>query len=100
MPAPESVNPNKFTVEHVLFNHNDFSVSFGTWNPNGRRVLAMRWNDGADGSGYPKTFGYPQWFIVSDDIARNILVGLLNNTQVDQGEYSALIDTLRELGAA
>lgn len=98
MPIPESVNPTKFTVERVLFNHEDFSVSYGVWNPTGNRVVAMRWNEGEDGSGYPKNFGYPQWFIVSDDIMRNVLVGLLNNSMLNLNEYNAIVETLSELG--
>jgi hypothetical protein len=33
MPKPESVNPEKFKVIRILFNHNDFAVSYGTWTP-------------------------------------------------------------------
>lgn len=97
MPAPENVNPSKFTVEVVLYNHNDFSVAYGTWHPSEGKAVVMRWNDGDDGNGYPKTFGNPQWFVVSDDISRSILSGLLTNPMLLPTEYQAILEVLKRL---
>jgi len=97
MPIPASVNPEKFTVEMVLFDHNDFSIVYGTWHPSNSRVIGMRWNDGDDGAGYPKAFGYPQWFVVSDDISKNILTGILNNSIISPTEYQLILDVLKTL---
>jgi len=95
MPQPENVNPTNFTVDTVLFNFDDFSVVYGTWTPNGSKVIAMRWNDGDDGAGYPKAFGYPQWFIVSEEISRNILIGLLGYPSLSPNEYQSILDILK-----
>jgi hypothetical protein len=97
MPKPESVNPEKFKVIRILFNHNDFAVSYGTWTPNKAKVIAMRYNDGDDGAGYPKVFGHPQWFIVSEDISKNILTGLLNNPLLTTDEYLHILEVLKTI---
>jgi len=94
MPQPEDVNPAKFTVDKVLFNYDDFSIAYGTWTPSGLKALAMRWNDGDDGAGYPKAFGHPQWFIISEDISRNILIGLLGYSSLSPTEYQSILAVL------
>lgn len=95
MPEPKEVNPSKFTVDRVLYNNNDFSIVFGTWNPNNSRVIAMRWNEGEDGNGYPKAFGNPQWFIIEESVSVNILSGLLTNASISREEYLNILDVLR-----
>ena len=95
MPAPEQVNTGKFTVVDVLFNQDDFSVAHGIWNDNDDHVIGMRWNDGEDGNGYPKAFGNPQWFIVSSDIARNVLSGLLTHPSLSVQENQAILKALK-----
>ncbi len=97
MPNPINVNPSKFTVETVLYDYDDFSVSYGTWNPNGKKVIGMRWNDGDDGNGYPKAFGNPQWFVISDDISKNVLTGLLCNSRVTPIQYLSILNVLKTL---
>ena len=97
MPKPESVNPDKFKVTSILFNHNDFAVSYGTWTPNNSKVVAMRYNDGDDGAGYPKVFGHPQWFIISEDISKNVLTGLLNNSLLAADEYNSILEVLKTM---
>ena len=97
MPQPQDVNPEKFKVINVLFNHNDFSISVGTWTPNNSTQIAMRWNDGDDGNGYPKVFAHPQWFLISDDVARNLLHGLLSNPLLTPQEYSLILDALTRI---
>ncbi|WP_309640996.1 hypothetical protein [Flavobacterium sp.] len=94
MPRPEDVNPQAFTVIDVLYNHDDFAISYGVWNETGDSCLAMRWNNADDGNGYPKVFAHPQWFIISNDIARNILTGILNNPIVTNLEYSRILTAL------
>ena len=95
MPRPEDVNPQSYTTIAVLYNHNDFAISYGTWNETGNTCLAMRWNDAYDGKGYPKVFAHPQWFIISNDVARNILTGILNNPLVTDLEYDKIVDALK-----
>lgn len=94
MPNPEVVNPAKFTVDTVLFNHDDFSVVYGTWNPTNTKSIAMRWNDAGDGNGYPKVFGNPQWFLVSSDLTKSILVGLLTNPLITDIEEQMIKNVL------
>ena len=95
MPKPELVNPKAFKVDVVLYDYNDFSVVYGIWTESSSKRLAMRWNDSFDGNGYPKTFGNPQWFIVSDDLARNILLGLLSSPHITIAQYLLILDTLK-----
>ena len=40
---PENVNPNNFSVIHILFNNDDFSIAYGTWEDD-NNYIAMRWN--------------------------------------------------------
>ena len=97
MPNPQDVNTTAYTVSSVLFNHNDFSVALGTWNDSGNLAMAMRWNYANDGNGYPKVFAHPQWFLISDDIARNLLHGLLSNPLLTPQEYKLILDALTRI---
>jgi len=65
---PENVNPKNFTVEQVLFNQGGFSVAIGTWNEDGTRRFAMRWNVANTDAGYPNYAGNPMWFQLPEDI--------------------------------
>lgn len=94
MPRPEDVNPQAFTVTDILYNHNDFSICYGVWNETGDIRLAMRWNDADDGNGYPKVFAHPQWFLISIDITRNILTGVLNNPLLTSIERTKILNSL------
>ena len=100
MPKPENVNPEKFKVDRILYDRNDFSISYGTWTPTGNKVIGMRWNNGDDGSGYPKTFGHPQWFVISDDLVRGILIGLLSHSGLTNGEHRNIVEVLGKVGIA
>lgn len=95
MPAPQNVNPQKFKVLNVLYDYDDFSVALGTWTPSSTKAIAMRWNYGLDGNGYPKVFAHPQWFLVSEHIGKNILSGLLTNPNVTLQQYSDILDALK-----
>jgi hypothetical protein len=79
MPKPENVNPGNFKVIHVVYNDNHFSIAYGDWQDEGE-VLAMRWNGNDEGdAGYPKTFGNPMWFIVTNELKDILLASLLNS---------------------
>jgi len=97
MPLPQNVNPEKFKVISVLYNINDFSIVFGTWTPNNSLQIAMRWNDADDGNGYPKVFAHPQWFLISSDIAKNILTGVLNSPSITTQQYALILDALGKI---
>jgi len=72
MPAPTNVNPHNLHVEEIVYNLNDFSVAWGTWNDGSRR-LAMRWNGEGEDMGYPKAFGNPVWFMLPTELSLPLL---------------------------
>jgi len=94
---PEMEDTSKFIVDSVLYDRDEFSVAIGIWIPNGQHIIAMRWNKGDDEKEYPKTFGNPHWFIISNEIARSILYGLAANPLVKPNEYLNIIEVLRYL---
>ena len=90
---PENVNPNNFAVRQVLYNNDDFSIAFGTWEDS-NDYLAMRWNGSEKDAGYPKVFGHPMWFIVENELTIPFLRSLIGNGNTDQEK---LITTINEL---
>ena len=72
MPSPSEVNPRKFKVEQIVYNLNEFSIAWGVWEEDSHR-LAMRWNGDDRDMGYPKTFGYPVWFVLPTELSLPIL---------------------------
>jgi len=82
MRNPAEVNPGNFTVRDIIYNDGDFAIAYGTWEDSGELVVAMRWNGNPDDTkdaGYPKTFGNPMWFIVTNELKDIILAALLNS---------------------
>ncbi len=77
----ESANPKIFNVHSIIYDDNYFAIAHGVWTESGENVLAMRWTgeqlDPKD-LGYPKVFGHPMWFIVTNDLKNLILTALLN----------------------
>lgn len=90
---PENVNPNNFSVIHILFNNDDFSIAYGTWEDD-NNYIAMRWNGEIDDAGYPKVFGHPMWFIIDNELCIPILQSLIGNANTDN---SKLLKVLGEL---
>lgn len=90
---PENVNPSNFIVDSILFDNTDFAVAYGTWE-DGSKVVAMRWNGADTDPGYPKVFGHPMWFIVTEELRLPIIRSLvgLENTNRDN-----LLKTLQDL---
>ncbi len=90
---PEHVNLRNFQVKYVLFDNDDFSIAYGIWE-DGKKHLAMRWNgDTEDDPGYPKTFGNPVWFLVTEDLKILIIKSLIN---LSNTEKENILKTLRE----
>ena len=79
MPKPIDVNPNNYKVKSILFDNGEFAVAIGTWE-NTPNILAIRWNgNDSEDKGYPKTFGYPMWFIIHDNLKQSIIQALMQN---------------------
>ena len=74
---PENSNPQNFSVISILYNNDEFSVAYGTWE-NGNKCIAMRWNGEEDEAGYPKVFGHPMWFLIDNELKLPILKSLLH----------------------
>lgn len=89
---PENVNPGNFQVIEVVYDNQEFSIAFGLWE-NRDRVLAMRWNgDNDSDAGYPKTFGHPMWFIISNELRVPILTSLIGLPFSDKERLLRVID--------
>ncbi len=58
---PENVKPEKFRAHTIIYNNRDFSIAYGIWENSSNRI-AMRWNGGEEGIGYPSQGGNPLWF--------------------------------------
>ena len=94
MPRPSEVNPSKFQVEEILYNIDGFSIAYGIWE-DGHKYLAVRW-DGEEGkTGFPQTFGKPQWLIIPDGLTIIFTKALLDTD--DQTDKKPLINLLRTL---
>jgi hypothetical protein len=71
---PKDVNPDNFTVHHIVYNDGDFAIGYGKWDDE-KMVLGMRWN-GKDGKkGYPND----RWFRVSTKLTDIFLQSLLSS---------------------
>lgn len=84
---PENVNPRNFRVERIVFNNGSFSIAYGIWEDESNR-LAMRWNGNSNDPndvGYPKLFGNPIWFQISEELTEPLLKSLigLNGSNLD-----------------
>jgi len=90
---PEKVNPSNFKVVNVIFDNDHFSIAYGVWE-NGNKTLAMRWNGEGDKPGYPKTFGYPVWFIVDEELHIPIVQCLVS---VKNAKKDQLLEVIKEI---
>ena len=90
---PQNVNPNNFTVIHILFNNEDFSIAYGTWQDD-LNYLAIRWNGNEADVGYPKVFGHPMWFLIDNELRIPLLRSLIGNINTDAPR---LLQVLEEL---
>lgn len=79
MVNPEEVSPEKFQDHVVLYDSENFSVAWGTWE-DGTRTLGMRWNGEPDSDdvGYPKLFNNPVWMVIDHRLSVPFLTALLD----------------------
>lgn len=100
---PTEVNDNMFPVHKVLYDDDEFSVIWGTWDK-GENCLGMRWN-GSAGSTYPNGFpigkgGRPIWLVIPTDLSVSFITGLLGKKKKDGkslADDTALLEVLNEL---
>ncbi len=76
MPTARKVRHSKFPVDRVLFDDGDFSIAWGTYN-NDQKRLGVRWNKEPKEPGYPKQGKYGTWFLISQDLAYGFVNALL-----------------------
>ena len=92
MAHPSEVNTAKFQVENVIYANDGFSIAYGVWEGNSKH-LAVRW-DGEEGkTGFPQTYGKPQWLLVPDKLSIPFVKALLD-TEADK---KLVLDLLAEL---
>ena len=94
---PTEVNDSMFPVHKVLYDDDEFSVIWGTWDK-GDKCLGMRWN-GSPGSTYPNGYpigkgGRPIWLVIPVDLSVPFVTGLLGKQSADN---SAILEVLQEL---
>jgi hypothetical protein len=103
MPKPESVNPAKFPISHVVFHgdshnkhHNTFSIAYGCWEKE-EWNLGVRWDgDDVGDLGYPKLFNNPTWFIIPRIFTRPMLFMLLA-LNIEGTRRKAVIEVLASM---
>lgn len=97
MPQPTEVNAAKFEVEKILYNTDGFSIAFGVWE-DGKMYLGIRWDGENDKTGFPQTFGKPQWLVVAHELTIPFTKALLDSElETDKKEISDLLTALYEL---
>lgn len=82
MIAPGKVNPRNFKVTKLIYNDGEFAIAWGEWE-DGTMRLGMRWNgdpSNAQDMGYPKVFGNPCWFVLPEDLTRNIFAAIMTSS--------------------
>jgi hypothetical protein len=90
----ENVNPGNFKVESIIYNDDYFAIAYGVWTKDDTKVLAMRWTgeqSDPNDAGYPKTFGNPMWFIVTDNLKNLLLSALLSSKYSNTKEILSIM---------
>lgn len=95
MPHPSEVNPSKFNVEQIIYNIDGFSIAYGVWVDDNNRYLAVRWDGEENRTGFPQSFGRPQWLIIPDDLTVPFAKALLDTDE--QTDKNRIIEILRTL---
>lgn len=58
--------PSAFEENTVIYEDQHFAVAYGR-DSDGNKRVAMRWKgDGVNDMGFPKVFGNPQWFLLTE----------------------------------
>ena len=79
---PEEANPNNFTEKVIIYNDGSFSIAYGKWHESKDMALAARWNgedNDPNDKGYPKVFGNPMWFLITENLKDILLAALLSS---------------------
>jgi hypothetical protein len=92
---PENVNPKNFELIELIYDNDEFAIAYGIFE-NGEKCLGMRWNgdlNNNDDKGYPKVFKNPMWFIIHNDLKKEILKSILG---LKDSKTIGLLKTLKE----
>ena len=90
---PQNVNHSKFIVKKIVYNTNDFSIAYGTWE-DGTDVLGMRWNgDKEEDLGFPSSRGTAVWFIIPEELTIPITKALLETEDKNIPEIISVLST-------
>jgi len=80
MAKPENVlRSQAFILSEVIYNQDDFSIATGYSIGSEEIHLAMRWNGGENGVGFPRAFNHSLWFPINKELTKSILLGLKNH---------------------
>ncbi len=93
---PKKVNPKKFTVYEILYQDDNFAISWGEWTDSEEMCIAMRWNGEDKHVGFPQSRGNPMWFLIPNEnsISKDLLRGIISNPHSKESKIKAI---LREL---
>jgi hypothetical protein len=91
---PTEVNDPMFPVDKVIYNNDEFSIIWGTWNKESR-CLGMRWNNLQSEPGFPRgKGGRPIWLVIPSELSVPFLTALIGKESTDN---IATLEVLREL---
>jgi hypothetical protein len=89
MPTAESVRPQKWQNQTVLFDNGWYSVIAGIYDGrDGHSVLGERWNGSEGELGFPNQSGYPTWHVIPHFLAIPVLEGLLDELAAHPSDKS------------
>lgn len=96
MPPGQSVRPQKWSNVIDLYDDDENSAVWGSYEESASRRLGVRWN-GPD-HGYPNQGDNPLWYVEPDFVTKNILLELLSrvNDKRSRGNIENILLVLRE----
>ncbi len=83
MPAGNAVRPQRWSNVIDLYDDDEYSAIWGSFDGNHQRCLGVRWNGDPGEPGYPSQGGNPLWFVEPGFVARAKLLWLLNQINID-----------------
>ena len=100
MPHPEEVKRSQtFSLDKVIYNHDEFSIGVGIYSLSNEVALCMRWN-GTEigGAGFPYAGKHPLWFTLPSKLTHSFLTTLLQNEELTNQEKENISSYLELFG--